>query len=839
MIPSDAYEAPSPEELSEIMTGFKVGPMLAASPHSAVYSAIQLSLDRQVALRVYSPAASSDPERVSSVETTTRAMARMKHPNLIGLFDSGTREGMIYVVMEFVAGKSLARSLGGHPIHHAQARSIIAGVCDGLAHAHHNQIAHGKLTADDVLLNPDAEPKIGSFQGLEFKKGEVADIVAVGRILYQMLTGMEDSPRSVEPSVLVGSPKELDEVWTRCTHRDSPDAFTSVEEIVQVFSKPRAKTKSASPAAVPRGAVALAAPKPAATQSLLAGDKLPLAVPAATARPPLTTAQPPVSQWTLVRNFIIMIVLVIAIVKVWGMTQRKEREIQRQQQAEQERVNREAEMRRQEAIKKRLARQASIPKVPQVPQVPHDQGPDKLDEIKESSLHEIRSALMEGKREVLPVGSVRRADSVYLLVRDVLSWPEAHWFAERHGACLAIPDESADLMWLLSIAEGEPFWLGAAKSGRSSWRLVDGRPWQPNKEPVGLGRYLGADKHGFLRAAGDQVRLPFILQWKMDGSHPGLLEPVLSTTAESLSTEDPVYPPGTHLVAERAYLVVARDVDWEEANRLAVLSGGHLAVVSDTAETVQIGDLARYLPPDRLYWLGASRTPDGWRWVTGEPWRDGGIGVDEGMVGGAIAVSSSSRWQAVDGSNELNGFLIEWSRDAKAVVTNGKGGPEVAGQASNGMGVIDAQAKRLLQTAMDKRKKELKANASMMESDLTVVLRNMPGTLQRQWSPLVQQLKEMIVGVRVPESIDSVNSPMNEDMAKIVTYAISKQQAVDSEFRGTANQVREAYQKRLRDIMTRALQDNERQTVLDLKPKLDASERLDSWLESLGITLTE
>jgi serine/threonine-protein kinase len=836
MIPSDAYEAPTPEELSEIMTGFKVGPMLAAGPHSAVYSAIQISLDRQVALRVYPPAASSDPERVSSVEATTRAMARLKHPNLIGLFDSGTREGMIYVVMEFVAGKSLSRSLGGYPIHHAQARSIIAGVCDGLAHAHHNQIAHGKLTADDILLNSDAEPKIGSFQGLEFKKGEVADIVAVGRILYQMLTGMEDSPRSVEPSVLVGSPKELDEIWSRCTHRDSPDAFVSVEEIVQVFSKPRAKTKSASPAAVPRGAVALAAPKPAAPQSLLAGEKLPLAVPAATARPPLTTAQPPVSQWTLVRNVIIMIVLVIAIMKVWGMMQRQERMMQRQQQAEQARVDREAEMRRQEAIKKRLAQQARIPKVPQVP---HDQVPNKLGEIKESSLHKIRRSLMEGKRKVLPVGSVRRADSVYLLVRDVLSWPEAHWFAERHGACLAIPDESADLTWLLSIAEGEPFWLGAAKSGRSSWRLVDGRPWQPTKEPVGLGRYLGADKHGFLRAVGDQVRLPFILQWKMDGSHPGLLEPVLSSTAESLSTGDPVYPPGIRLVAERAYLVVARDVDWKEANRLAVLSGGHLAVVSDAAETVQIGDLARYLPPDRLYWLGASRTPDGWRWVTGEPWRDGVIGVDEGMVGGAIAVSSPTRWQAVDGTNELNGFLIEWSRDAQAVGTNGKGEPEIAEQASNGVGVIDAQAKRLLQTAIDKRKKDLKANASKMESDLTIVLRNMPGTLQRQWTSRVQRLKEMIVGVRVPESIDSVNSPMNEDMVKIVTYAISNQQAIDYEFSGTANQVREAYQKRLRDIMTKALQNNERQTVVDLKPKLDASERLDSWVESLGISLTE
>ncbi len=835
MTPSDVFEPPSSEELSEIISGFKVGSQLAASPHSAVYSAIQSSLDRQVALRVYSPAASGDPERMQRVENTTRAMARLKHPNLIGLYDSGRKDGMTYVVMEFVAGKSLSRSLAGSPVHHVQVRSIITGVCEGLAHAHQNKVAHGKLTADDILLTPEAEPKIGNFLGGEFESGQAADIVAVGRLLYLMLTGVEDSPRSVEPSVLVDSPKDLDEIWARCTRADQADAFKAVDEIIPLLSKSKAKTKPAGPVSAARGGVPLAASKAPATQLFRTGDKPPQASPLATAKPPVTTVQRPISQWVLARNLVIIIVLVIAIMKVWGMTQRKEREIQRQQQAVQERIAAEAEARRQEAIKKRLSNPVRVPKVPQVP---NKQVPDKLSEVNEAPLAEIREELADGKREVLPIGSVRRADSVYLLVRDSLSWPEAHWFAEQHGAHLAIPDESADLMWLQSIAEGEPFWLGAGKNGRSTWLLVDGRPWQPSKEPVGLGRYLGADKHGFMRAAGDQVRLPFILQWKMNGSNPGQLEALLVSTAESLSTGDPVYPPGTHLVAERSYLVVARDVDWEEANRLAGLSGGHLAVVSDAAEDVHIADLARHLRPEGLYWLGGRRKEGKWTWVTAEPWRDAGIAAGSAEDGAALAISSTTQVQAADASLRLNGFIIEWSRDASSVSSNDTeaDGP---GQGANGVGAMDAQAKRMLQTALAKRNKELKANASKMESDLTVVSRNMTSTAQRQWNPYIDAVKKRIVGMRVPPSSGLSGIQLNEDMSEIAAYAFSKQQAIEAEFAATANQVRSAYQRRLRDIMTKALEKNDRKTVLDLKPKLDASEQLDSWLAELGISLTD
>lgn len=838
MSSSDEFIAPSPEELSEMISGFKVVSLLSADSHSAVYQAIQMSLERQVALRLYSPVASSDPERVSSLQATTRAMAKLKHPNLIGMFDSGVCDGMIYVVMEFVAGRSLARSLGGSPVHHAQVRSIICGICDGLAHAHQNKVAHGALSVDNILLNPEAEPKIGSFQGGDFEKGQISDIVEVGRLLYLMLTGVESTPRSVEPSVLASSPKEFDDIWLRCTRRDHPDAFAAVDEIVQILTKSRTKTKQPAASASPRKAATLVAAKsPPVTQPFLLAEKLPHTPPHTTKKVPSTMVSKNASQWVLVRNLVVIIVLIIAIIKVWGMTQSKERQIQQEQQEAHARALEEQKKNRQKAIEDQ-ARKAEISRQNNPTQ--NSELPLQPQEIREAALHEIRDALADGKRDVLPTGSVRRGDSAYLLVKDELTWPEAFWYAEQHGAHLAIPDETADLKWFKSFADGHPFWLGAGKSGRTSWQLVDGTPWQPTKQPVGMGRFLAADKHGFLRAAGHQVRLPFILQWRMNGSNPGQLESLLEIAADSIKNGDSVYPPGTYFVADQAYMVVTRDVDWAEAHHLASLAGGHLAVVSDTGETVHIDDLAKHFSPDHLYWLGADKKSAGWQWVTGEPWRDGRISAESGQAGDALAISNSTVWQAVDSSTVLSGFIIEWDgRVAQPVSSTETPQPEVVSEPPSSEDPLDLQAKKLLKSAMEKRDKDLKHNSSRMESDLSIVLRGMPDSLQREWSPHVQALKLLIVDMRVDTSTDLAGMKMNEAMQKIVTYAISKQQSIDEEYVASANVIRLAYQKKLRDNMASALEKDDRTALLAMKPKLEASEELNAWLNALGMSSME
>ena len=830
MTSSVSFDPPSPDKLSLLIPGFTVGHLLAAGPHSAVYSAIQDSLERQVALRVYSREASSDPERVRAVETTMRAMARLKHPNLIGLYDSGERDGMIYVVMEFVAGKSLDRSLGGHPINHAQAKAILLGICQGLAHAHQNEVAHGRLVAHDILLTPNAEPKIGNFQGGDFENGRAADFVAVGGILYRMLTGVEPSPLSVEPSALVACPREFDDVWRRCARRDAADAFVSMQELAEELAKVGKGARQQAPAAVSR------IPAPARPEVAIDDGSRPPQAAATQAVPRPTAPRHRPSHWTLVRNILLIVVLMIAIVKVWDMTKRKQLDAQRKQEEFQQQAAQEQKKRREEAIRKRLEESAKRPRVPDFRDNKPPQPAPPPPEIKEGKLEDLRGSLAAGRREVLPLGSVRRADSAYLLVRESMTWPEAQWFAEQHGAMLAVPHESADLMWLQSIADGEPFWLGAGKSDRNTWLLLDGGQWDPPKEPVGLGRFLGADKFGFLRAAAGHVRLSVILQWKMDGSQPGKLETLLQNAAESIAKGDPVYPPGTHFTGGQAYLLVARDVDWQEANRLARLAGGNLVAVSDPGEAVHIADLAKYSAPDSRYWLGGRRGESGWTWVSGETWRNARIAGAPDKDGVALAIDTSASWQAVDAGAELPGFIIEWGGQGGASTGDtGSGGTSPESAPPDALAGIEAQAVRLVRAALDTRNKDLKSNASKMSSDLNIVLRNMPASAQRQWKPRFDSLQNLIVGSRVPTAAATSGIEMNEEMRGICTYAANKQLSIDAEFTAAANQVRIAYQKRLRDMMARALAEDNREQIMEWKPRLDASETLESWLAALGI----
>lgn len=82
----------------------------------AVYSAQQKSLDRPVAIKVLPRQLGADPNFRASFEAEAKAMAKLNHPNLIGVFDFGDADGMLYIVMELVEGKSLYHSAYGKVI---------------------------------------------------------------------------------------------------------------------------------------------------------------------------------------------------------------------------------------------------------------------------------------------------------------------------------------------------------------------------------------------------------------------------------------------------------------------------------------------------------------------------------------------------------------------------------------------------------------------------------------------------------------------------------------------------------------------------------------------------
>jgi len=254
----ESFDPPTLEALASLLPGYDLVAFVAQGGMGAVYKARQRSLDRDVAIKILPRELGADPEFRLSFETEAKAMARLNHPNLIGVYDFGDADGMPYIVMEYVPGKSLFHSAHNSPVEPRQAVTIVKRICDGLAHAHENGVIHRDIKPANILLTPKAEPKVGDF-GLARPAGEGStgllmgtpgytapeimrqpdhadhrsDIFALGVVLYELLIGRcppYDVP-APPPSSIVGCDPALDAICAIATHPSADMRYPSAEKM--------------------------------------------------------------------------------------------------------------------------------------------------------------------------------------------------------------------------------------------------------------------------------------------------------------------------------------------------------------------------------------------------------------------------------------------------------------------------------------------------------------------------------------------------------------------------------------------------------------------------------
>jgi eukaryotic-like serine/threonine-protein kinase len=184
---------------------------------AVVYKAKDLLLNRFVAIKVLNESLSNDAEFIRRFNREAQAAASLSHPNIVNVYDVGQDGYTHYIVMELVVGLTLKQYIQEHaPLPVKEAAEIAMQICDGLAHAHENQIVHRDIKPHNILLGANGRVKVTDFgiaraassstitqagsvmgsvhyfspeQARGGVIGEKSDIYSLGILLYEMLTG--------------------------------------------------------------------------------------------------------------------------------------------------------------------------------------------------------------------------------------------------------------------------------------------------------------------------------------------------------------------------------------------------------------------------------------------------------------------------------------------------------------------------------------------------------------------------------------------------------------------------------------------------------------------------
>jgi Tol biopolymer transport system component len=128
-----------------------------------VYRAKDSRLRRTVAVKVLPPDVSDDAGRRQRFDAEARAASALNHPNIVSVFDTGTHDGLAYIVTELIDGESLRDLLRNGPMPVSRVVDMASQVADALAVAHAASIVHRDLKPENIMVTRDGRPKVLDF----------------------------------------------------------------------------------------------------------------------------------------------------------------------------------------------------------------------------------------------------------------------------------------------------------------------------------------------------------------------------------------------------------------------------------------------------------------------------------------------------------------------------------------------------------------------------------------------------------------------------------------------------------------------------------------------------
>ena len=834
---SEDSDLPLSENITFLLPGYEILRLIAQGGMGAVYLARQKSLDREVAIKILPRELSQDEEFRASFETEAKCMARLNHPNLIGVYDFGETDGLLYIIMELVQGQSLYHLIQQGGISPAEALRLTAGVCHGLASAHALGILHRDIKPANILLDETGSPKIVDFglarpvgaherdacfgtpgytapEVVRDPKGvsERTDIFSVGVMLYEMVTGALPPESYVPAALRVDCHTGFDRVITRAIHQSPLLRYGSANEMAEALAKLADEMAAPSVRLVTQPVLHRTGPLGQVPMSHLVERQHRSA-------PPVVASD----SGHPVRKLFIIAGLVLAIALTW-QSLKKAKALRAEEQAAIEARELAEEAREEEAEREALERrkQAAADKAEQARREAEAQAlaAKANAEPPMIALERLQSALAGGARDQLPPGTVTTADRAQLLVPEPMTWHQARRFCEEHGGSLAVLPDPGDLTRLgAALKSGEDAWVGGGTDGIGGWCWIDSTAWQHEfRKPVGPS-YLALRELGIFKAAAAAEKRWFFIEWAMNGSNPGSMREEFQRCARSHSTPTKLYPAGCTDYHGGRYLLLEADTTWEQAAKLADSAGGKLAVPSTREENEWLFQLhAIALGKEIPCWLGGLRGNAGaWHWANGEPWAfatwiQGNPNEPSGKHCGCAIVSGA--WDDFPQETTNPALIIEWS------ATTGSAPVAATPLAGDGLVKKRTTCKELVTAIQQRYDKAFATNLSAYQQRIDTQLRKLPTRAREAAAASRLIMTSYITEGRIPSNIP--RDSLSPELTVVLETHLARQTEQDTAYQAELFSLAAKYRRSLQEEAARLKQQGQGTLQQEVEAEIQA-----------------
>ncbi|MGH3312006.1 MAG: Stk1 family PASTA domain-containing Ser/Thr kinase [Streptomyces sp.] len=223
--------AGEPPPVGQVLDGrYRVEARVAVGGMATVYRAVDTRLDRELALKVMHPSLADDGAFVARFIREAKSVARLAHPNVVGVYDQGTDGTYVYLAMEYVSGCTLRDVLRDRgALQPRVALDVLEPVLAALGAAHRAGLVHRDMKPENVLIGDDGRVKVADFGLVRAVDSQTAvgddtilgtvsylapeqiehgtadtrtDLYACGVMLYEMLTGTKPHSGGTPAQVL-------------------------------------------------------------------------------------------------------------------------------------------------------------------------------------------------------------------------------------------------------------------------------------------------------------------------------------------------------------------------------------------------------------------------------------------------------------------------------------------------------------------------------------------------------------------------------------------------------------------------------------------------------------